>query len=414
MESIALKQAHAYINNTVYFINTTYIKNKNFSNDQFENITSEIDNALEKKSNIIDEVVERLNGSSVSINLGNDADSNVNQTDLENLKLNYNYFDLFLHKKKSIFNQRFSINNLLNTTIYGTNINHTNKYNLTLNTTQLKTIDLLLSGYFSESAKTKREYVSRDVTTSMRRNKKTIKTLTALFCVLYVLGIILYFVSKTLLREKIERYFLESECITNPSAQDTEIKSKRHQFRNYFMNISIFLQTNRLIFMFWIILITEYCFVKYHINITFESQSSLKREAYYEKRSENLDFANTLGENIETFIRFNLFNKENGLIVSYVNGLGIESDDFKSNIMGTLKNAISTSYDTTIYSDLFEGNVKSGLSKRQIDTGRLDLETFFNTAKRLILKYLRILIVVVSIFVIVQFITFELHIYHSL
>lgn len=413
IESIALKQAHSYINDTVYFINTTCTKNKNFSNDQFKNITSEIDIALEEKSNIIDKVVEKLNESSVSINLGNDADSTINQTDLENLKLNYNYFDSFFDKKKIMFNERFSMGNLVNTTIYGTNLNNTDKYNLTLNTTQLKTIDLLLSGYFSESAKTKREYVSTDVTTIKSRNKKIFKNLTTIFCILYVLGIIVYFVSKMLLKEKIKHYFLENQSITNPSTNGTEIKSKRHHFRNYFMNISIFLKTNTLIFVFWSILITEYCFVKYHTNINFDSQSSLKREAYYEKRSETLDFANTLSENIETFIKFNLFDTENGVIVSYVNELGIESDDLKSNIMSTLKSVISTSYDTTFYSDFFEGNVRSGLSKRQIHTNKSNLEIFFNIAKQLILKYLRTLIIVVSIFVIVQFITFELHMYHS-
>lgn len=413
IESIALNQVHVYIIDTVYIINTTYAKNKNFSNDQFKNITSEVVNTLEMKSNMIDKVIEKLNESTVSVNIGYDAASIVNQTDLKNLKLNYNYFDSFLNKKRSLFQERFKMDNLVNTTKYKTNLNHNNNYNFSLNSTQLKEIDLLLSGYFSESAKTKREYAPSHVTTEKSKNKKTVKNLTVIFCILYCLGIVFYFVSKTFLREKIEEYFLENQSIINPSTNVTDMKSKRHQLRNCIINTFIFLKTNTLIFMFWTILITEYCFVKYHINITYDSQTSLKTNAYFEKRADTLDFANTLSENIETFIKFNLFDEENGIVVSYVDKLGIESDDLKSNIMNTLKDVISTTYDTTFYSDFFDGNVQSGLSKRQITINKSFLETFFDTTKKLVLKYLRILIVVVSIFAIIQFIAFELHTYHS-
>ncbi|SGZ39166.1 uncharacterized protein HGUI_01366 [Hanseniaspora guilliermondii] len=413
IESIALKQAHAYIIDTVYFINTTYSKNKNFSDKQFKNITGVVDNTLEEKSNIIDQVVEKLNGSSVSINLGNDAESTVKQTDLQSLKLNYTYFDSFLKSKQNIFSEKFSMDNMVNASIYNTNLNHTGKYNLTLNSTQLSAIDLLLSGFFSESAKTKREYSSGDTTTIKSEHKKTIRNLTAIFCSFYVLGIILYFVVKLLLKDRIEQFFLEGQSITNPPIYGTEMKPKKHHFRNYFINIFMFLKTKTPILLIWLILIVEYCFVKYHINITFESQqSSLKKNVHYEKRSENINFASTLSDNIGAFIKFNMFDKENGIIVSYVDKLGIESTDLKTNILSTLKNVVSTSYDTTFYDDFLEGNIRLSLNKRQIQTNEFNLQTLFNTIKQLILKYLRILIAVVSIFVIAQLITFELHIHH--
>lgn len=415
IESVGLKQAHAYINNTIYFLNDSCLRNTNFSREQLGIINNEISLTLKNKSKEINLVIEKINGSSVSVDLGTDTDSNsVNQTDLQNLKINYSEFSSSFKNEEKAFEKWFNINNLVNLTTFE-NVRNTNKfYNLTLNSTQSTTIDLLLKGYFAEMTKSKREYGFNNDKSVKTNYKKSVISLTIFACLSYVIGIMIYFVMMFLFKKKKEEVIITNW--NNENAFKSTIKNinpKYNRLINFISNIFTFLKKNSCLTMFWVMLIIEYSFVKHHVRIFFDSEVITKREYLLGKNSDFAQFSNTLSNNVESFVTFNLFDDQEGMIVTYVDELGIQSVDLKTNILNTLKQIISTSYNTSTNLEDLIKNSKLRLLKRQLPAPNLELDDFFIIAKNVILKYIRFLIIIISVFIIVQLLIYELCIYHS-
>ena len=414
--SVAMKQAHTYVNSTIYFLNETYFENKAFSDEKLENISEKVSSQLKQKSATIDEITNKINGSSVSVELGLDSDSSnsVNQTDLKNLKINYKQFNSLFADEKTYFDDRFNINSLVNFTKFNKFINSSTNHRLSLNSTQSNTIDLLLSGYYGTNSKSKRSSATTGSKSTKNRHHQAIIAMTVVFCLAYASGVVLYFMAKFLLKDKINNFILSKQSVTS-THKDISLSEKPHYNikLRFIVNALTFLRFNRIIILFWTILIIEYCFVKYHTKISFswDENTLTKRDNYFTERSSLQDFSITLNSNVESFITHNLFDSENGIIPAYIDDLGIKSDTLKSEIKNVLKTTCATLYTTSV--ELTEVTKKySILSKRGSVFGLSQLENFYATAKNIILKYIRVLIIFASVFIFIQLVLFTLTIYH--
>ncbi|KAL6926876.1 hypothetical protein ACO0SA_003957 [Hanseniaspora valbyensis] len=441
-ESISNKQDDitdsipVYLNDTVYNFKTEKANVLKNSLELLTNISTDIKNSLNKTAVTVSEIIEKINSSSVSIELGSDSDS-LTEQDLVNLSVNVSQFDNLFNEYDNNAKTSYNFDNFVNITMFKTNVvksPFTNN-NLTLNTTQYELLSSLIYNYSYQDANTKRStmpFKKREVLTTQNFNKKVKKyvgmtILSILIYCIFLTAIIGYqmlhqhFYPESITTTSknivlLEKYYLNNDLDTyyelkNELQSHEKSINKNLNMTNHIKNLA---KINFISFFIWSILIFQYIFVQYHYNITFLDVETVainqKRDLNFDKQNIDLDgLQSQLTENINQYIDYNLFNNDNGLLQEYISSLGIEDSGYKNSLISYVKNDLNPLYSINFDKEISDlklldsttNNKRNNFAKREL-TETITFEQLYSVVKSTILLYLTILIVIVSILILIK------------
>ncbi|OBA28635.1 hypothetical protein HANVADRAFT_47300 [Hanseniaspora valbyensis NRRL Y-1626] len=428
-----------YLNDTVYNFKTEKANDLKNSLEMLTNICTDIKNSLNKTAATVSEIIERINSSSVSIELGSDSSDSdsLTEQDLVNLSVNVSQFDNLFNEYDNNEKISHDFDNFVNITKFKTNVvksPFTNN-NLTLNTTQYELLSFLIYNYSYQEVNTKRStmlFKKRKALTIQNFNKKVKKyvgmtILSILVYCIFLTAIIGYqmfyqhFYPESITTTSKKIVLLEKYCLNNDLDTYYELKNelqsheksinKNLNMTNHIKNLA---KINFISFFIWSILIFQYIFVQYHYNITFFDVETV---AINKKRDLNFDIQNIdldglqrqLTENINQYIDYNLFNNDNGLLQEYISSLGIEDSGYKNILISYVKNDLSPLYGINFDKEISvlklldstTNNKRNSFAKRE-STETRTFEQLYSVVKSTILLYLTISIVIVSILILIK------------